>query len=109
MSPCGFKCLCLHPFERIIRLKLPCTVQASSSDDERTPSGQYEGLNASTTHGYDASSYLRVQASQPKSRAEENRLDDDLAMLHAEGVASSAPNGDASAARLTKSTSMHRS
>lgn len=78
-----------------------------SDDDEGTLSGEYDRLNPSREHSAEKQSYLGGQLSQ-QSREEEHRLTDDLAMLQAERVVSNAQTARIGA-RLTNSSSMHRS
>lgn len=83
-------------------------VQRQSDDDESTLSGEQDRLNPSRQNSAQKENYLGGQSSLQQSREEENRLTDDLAMLQAERVVSSAQSAQL-AGKLTNSTSMRRS
>jgi len=76
------------------------------SDDEGTLSNEYERPERQPTN--DGQNFLGGKTSEIQSRAEENRLEDDLAMLHAERVVSRSQSHH-SPAPLTRSMSIHRS
>ncbi|KAI4273215.1 MAG: hypothetical protein L6R38_006384 [Xanthoria sp. 2 TBL-2021] len=77
----------------------------SSDDDEGTLPGEFDGMNHSRDNSAEKQNFLGGQTTQSQSREEESRLTDDLAMLQAERVVSNAQSG----ARMTNSTSVHRS
>ena len=77
----------------------------SSDDDEGTLPGEFDGMTRSRDNSAEKQSYPGGQSIQSQSREEESRLTDDLAMLQAERVVSNAQTG----ARMTKSSSVHRS
>ena len=80
---------------------------SSDSDDEDTLSNDYDRPKRSTTNDTQAQNLLRQQASQSQSREEEQRLEDDLAMLQAERKVSRSQSQQASSA-LHRSMSIHR-
>ncbi|KAL8820530.1 MAG: hypothetical protein Q9223_001270 [Gallowayella weberi] len=80
----------------------------SFDDDEGTLSGEFDRLNPSRETSTEKQNFLGGMSTQSKSREEESRLDDDLAMLQAERVVSHAHSARLGG-RLTNSTSMHRS
>lgn len=79
--------------------------RSPDSDDEGTLSNEQEKLEKSNIS--DGLSYLGGIRSQSRSQDDENRLDDDLAMLHAERAVSEQQND--TEVDLRKSMSMHRS
>ncbi|MCJ1465666.1 hypothetical protein MMC07_004285 [Pseudocyphellaria aurata] len=78
-----------------------------SSDDEGTLSGEYDRYNQ--RKGNDARSYVDRHVSQSRSREEQHRLGDDLAMLQAEQVVSKSQSPDKMGAKMSHSLSMRRS
>ncbi|KAL8907569.1 MAG: hypothetical protein Q9207_001306 [Kuettlingeria erythrocarpa] len=82
---------------------------SQSDDDEGTLSGEYDRMKQSRDHSVEKQDYIGGQpAAQSQTREEEHRLTDDLAMLQAERVVSTAQSAQI-AGRLTNSASMHRS
>lgn len=81
--------------------------RSSDSDDEGTLSNEYDRPEKSTTNDTQAQNFLGGKTSQSQSREEEQRLEDDLAMLQAERKVSSQSQQAPSA--LTRSMSIHRS
>ncbi|KAI4192594.1 MAG: hypothetical protein LQ348_003112 [Seirophora lacunosa] len=98
------------PVDEITQPRFPPNngMHSQSDDDEGTLSGEFDRLNSSRDHSVGKHDYTGEQSTQPQSREEENRLTDDLAMLQAERVVSNT-QGARVGARLTNSTSMHRS
>lgn len=76
------------------------------SDDEGTLSNEYERPEKTNTQ--DRQDYFGGKTTQLQSRDEKNRLEDDLAMLHAERVVSNSQSQQLSP-NLSRSMSMHRS
>ncbi|KAL9042426.1 MAG: hypothetical protein Q9180_000617, partial [Flavoplaca navasiana] len=83
----------------------PNATRNSSDDDEGTLPGEFDPMNQSRDNSAEKQNFLGGQSTHSQSREEESRLTDDLAMLQAERVVSSAQTG----ARMTNSTSVHRS
>lgn len=82
--------------------------RSSDSDDEGTLSNEYDRPERSTTNDTQGQSFLGGKTSQFQSREEEQRLEDDLAMLQAERKVSRSQSQQAPSA-LTRSMSIHRS
>lgn len=82
--------------------------RSSDSDDEGTLSNEYDRPERSTTNDTQAQNFLGGRTSQSQSREEEQRLEDDLAMLQAERKVSRSQSQQAPSA-LTRSMSIHRS
>ena len=83
----------------------PNTANSANSDDEGTLSNEQERPQKIDSN--ESQSFLAGSTSQSQSREQENRLEDDLAMLHAERVISA--NGSQSDKGLSRSVSIHRS
>ncbi len=84
------------------------TGPSSDSDDEGTLSNDYDRPKRSTTNDTQAQRFFRGEASQSQSREQEQRLEDDLAMLQAERKVSRSQSQQAPSA-LNRSMSIHRS
>ena len=82
--------------------------RSGDSDDEGTLSNEYDRLERSTTNGTQPQNLLGGPSSQSRSREEEQRLEDDLAMLQAERKVSRSQSQQAPTA-LSRSMSIHRS
>lgn len=82
--------------------------RSSDSDDEGTLSNEYDRPERSTTNDAQAQQTLGGKASQSQSREEEQRLEDDLAMLQAERKVSRSQSQQVPTG-LTRSMSIHRS
>ena len=81
---------------------------SSDSDDEGTLSNEYDRPGRSTTNDSQAQNFLGEKTTQSQSREEEQRLEDDLAMLKAERKVSRSQSQQAPSA-LSRSMSVHRS
>ena len=82
--------------------------RSSNSDDEGTLSNEYDRPERSTTNDTQAHNYLGGNTAQSQSREQEQRLEDDLAMLQAERKVSRSQSQQAPSA-LHRSMSIHRS
>ena len=82
--------------------------RSSDSDDEGTLSNEYDRPRRSTTNDTQAQNLLGEKTTQSQSREEEQRLEDDLAMLKAERKVSRSQSQQAPSA-LSRSMSIHRS
>ena len=82
--------------------------RSSDSDDEGTLSNEYDRPERSATNDTQAQNFLGGKTSQSQSREEEQRLEDDLAMLQAERKVSRSQSQQPPSA-LTRSMSIHRS
>ena len=82
--------------------------RSSDSDDEGTLSNEYDRPERSTTSDTQAQNFLKRKSSQSQSREEEQRLEDDLAMLQAERKVSRSQSQQVPSS-LTRSLSIHRS
>ena len=84
------------------------TGRSSDSDEEGTLSNEHERPKRSTTYDTQAQNFLGGTPSRSQSREQEQRLEDDLAMLEAERKVSRSQSQQVSGA-LNRSTSIHRS
>ena len=91
-----------------LQYPLPNNGRSSDSDDEGTLSNEYDRPERSTTNQTQAQNFLGGKTSQSQSREEEQRLEDDLAMLQAERKVSRSQSQQASST-LTRSMSIRRS
>ena len=82
--------------------------RSSDSDDEGTLSNEYDRPKRSTTNDTQAQNFLGGNPSRSQSREQEQRLEDDLAMLEAERKVSRSQSQQAPSA-LNRSMSIHRS
>ena len=82
--------------------------RSSDSDDEDTLANEYDRHDKSMTNDTRAQNFLGGKSSPSQSRDEEQRLEDDLAMLQAERKVSRDQSQQAPSA-LTRSMSIHRS
>lgn len=82
--------------------------RSSDSDDEGTLSNEYDRSERSTTNDTQAHNFLGGRTSQSHTREQEQRLEDDLAMLEAERKVSISQSQQAPSA-MSKSMSFHRS
>lgn len=82
--------------------------RTSDSDDEDTLSNEYDHPERSTTNDTQAQNFFGGKTSQSVDRDEEQRLEDDLAMLQAERKVSRSQSNQAPSA-LIRSMSIHRS
>ena len=82
--------------------------RSSDSDDEGTLSNEYDRPVRSTTNDSQTQNFLGGKTTQSQSREEEQRLEDDLAMLQAERKVSRSQSQQAPSA-LSRSMSIHRS
>ena len=82
--------------------------RSSESDDEGTLSNEYDRPKRSTTNDTQAQNFLGGNPSRSQSREQEQRLEDDLAMLEAERKVSRSQSQQAPSA-LSRSMSIHRS
>ena len=80
--------------------------RSSDSDDEGTLSNEHDRPERSMTNDTQTQNFLGGKASQSQSREEEQRLEDDLAMLQAERKVSRSQSQQAPSA-LTRSISIH--
>lgn len=78
-----------------------------SSDEEGTLFNEHNHLHPTMTKN--SQGYVREHSSHSPSREEEHRLDDDLAMLQAEKIASGVQSSGMSGTNVTKSMSIRRS
>lgn len=81
--------------------------RSSDSDDEGTLSNEYDRPERSTTNDSQAHNFFGGNISQSRSREEEQRLGDELAMLQAERKVSRSQSQQ-TPSTLTKSMSIHR-
>ena len=82
--------------------------RSSDSDDEGTLSNEYDRPDKSTANQTQAQNFLGGKTSPSQSREEEQRLEDDLAMLQAERKVSRSQSQQAPTT-LTRSMSIRRS
>ena len=86
----------------------PHNGRSTDSDDEGTLSNEYDRPVRSTTNDSQTQNLLGEKSTQSQSREEEQRLEDDLAMLKAERKVSTSQSQQAPSA-LSRSMSIHRS